>query len=311
MAISPLNDRIAKMTGKDGFYKLNIVFRNIANAARDETGVPLPWSDGKEIISSPLAERLHLLIQDIKNLEHPVDALFLLEAGRPSRSMSWTDMAAQIQRETGLTYIGVIYLNATAASFGKALFINRKTVAVRKFNQVWISDTPEIPSGDYFGVDALEVHLSPVHEGRIVVDHYMKCMALHAPMSLSSRLEFASWVRKHAEDAQLFFGDMNTFPDDGGPEMLRRITEDGALVDVTPDVDRTFFAFPQDVMAYPASTQFPPGTVIAHATSDTVWVRHASVLDRCLAQPHLGVYVTVCPITDASDHAMVLIELYW
>ena len=309
MAASPFNDRIAKKSDSSELYRLHVVFRNIANAQRDEAGAALPWTDGKEILSSPLAKRLDVLIKDIKELDPPADALFLLEAARPSQSMSWTEMAARIERETGLTYVGVTHINATAMSFGKALFVNRKTTAVRKFHQLWVSDTPEIPSGDYFGTDALEVHLSPVVHDRIVVDRVMRCMALHAPMALSSRLAFASWVRKHAEDADIFFGDTNTFPDDGGPEMLRRITEDGALVDVTPKVDRTFFAFPQDVMAYPASTQFPPDTCIAHATDDTVWVRHASVLDRCFARSRLPVHVEVHPITPASDHAAVSIRV--
>lgn len=150
MAAAPINDRIAKKSEPGILHRLNIAFRNIANAQRDEVGAALPWTDGKDILSSPLAERLHLLIEDVKNADPPPDALFLLEAARPSKSMSWTDMAAQIERETGLTYIGVAHLNGSALPFGKALFINRKTTAVRKFNQLWVSDTPELPSGDSF-----------------------------------------------------------------------------------------------------------------------------------------------------------------
>jgi hypothetical protein len=309
MAAPPINDRIAKKSDLTSLYRFNILFRNIANAQRDEVGAALPWTDGKEIISSPLATRLDLLIEDIKNSDPLPDALFLLEAARPSRSMSWTEMAARIERETGLTYIGVVHLNATALPFGKALFINRRTTAVRRFNQLWVSDTPEMPSGDYFGTDALEVHLSPVQEGRIVVDRTLRCMALHAPMALSSRLAFASWVRKHAEDADIFFGDTNTFEDDGGPEMLRLITEDGVLVDATPDVDRTFVAFPQDVMAYPSCKIFPPSTITSKVINETMWVRHVSVLDRCFARRGLPVDVKVYPITEASDHAMVSIRV--
>ena len=300
-----LNPQIAKMADKK--YPLHIAFRNIANAARDEDGAVLPWDPTGEKLKSPLAGRLGLLIADINAMANKPDALFLLEAGRPSCGTSWTRMAAQIEEETGLTYIGITYLNASRLPFGKALFVNRQRVAVRHFQQKYVSDTPSIPSGDYFGVDSLHVELSPVEDGRVVVDRKLSCLALHAPMMLASRLKFASWVRKQHSGYHLLFGDCNTFPDDGGPEMLHRITESDVLKDVTPFVERTFFAFPQDVFSVPLARrdEFGPPNVIAHETADSLWIRPSSVLDHCFAPRWFPVSVDVHPITMASDHTMV------
>lgn len=303
-----LNPKITKKAERPRTY--NIAFRNIANAKRDEEGAAYPWDPLGEKMRSPLYPRLQHIIDDIKKVSN-LDALFLLEAGRPSQGVSWTRMAATIEEETGLTYIGIYYLNGTDLPFGKALFINRSRVFAREIKQFYASTLPTVPSGAHMGCDVLRVEFSPVEDGLVVVDQRMVCCAVHAPMEHSARIAFAKWINSHHCYADFFFGDFNTFPDDGGAEMIWHITQDELLVDLTPDVRYTFSAFPQDVTPHPIDMKhiFSPPCEIVKETEDTVWVRHASVLDRVFGRNLLhSPRVLVHPPSKGSDHAMVSIH---
>lgn len=306
-----LNTKIAKTTECGNRRTYTIVFRNIANAKRDEEGAAFPWDPLGEKMKKPLYSRLQYIIDDIKGIQG-VDAVFLLEAGRPSQGISWTRMAATIEEETGLTYIGIYYLNGTESPFGKALFINRSRVAVRDIKQLYVSSLPTVPSGAHMGCDVLRVEFSPVEEGKIVIDQRATFCAVHAPMDYSARMLFAQWINKNHFYGDLFFGDFNTFPDDGGDLMIEHITQDGHLFEHTPDVPYTFSAFPQDVVPHPIDMKhtFGPPCEIIKETEDTVWVRHASVLDRVFARELVHTpRVIVYPDFRGSDHAMVSIQV--
>jgi hypothetical protein len=318
------NTKIAKFADSD--YKVNIYFRSLANAERDEIGAKLPYDQDKPAIGNPLANRLQTIIDDINNLEEKPDALFFTEANRSSLGRSWSSMAAEIEEKTGYTYKMCWSTNATAMSFGKALFVDQKRVFLRKGYQMYTTETSDIPSGDYFGNDVLIAHFSPVElvknesgsvEPKIVIDRVVKCMFVNAPIQLDSRLKLSSWINTYSEKEgiDVVFGDFNTFPDWGGDDMLKLITAEGKLVDLTPkDTVMTFFSFHHDVVSHPIDTKsmFGPPNEIVHETEDTIYVRHASVLDRVFARPDIVATVAtvvVHPLTDASDHSGVSIKI--
>jgi hypothetical protein len=305
-----VNPKIGKR-GPKGTYNLHIVFRNIANSVRDEQGSIVPWLSDEHKLSSPLEGRIQFVIDELNELNKkcPIDAFVVLEAGRPSGSLSWTDMAAMIEKQTGLTYMGIWMLNGTAMSFGKALFINRSRMFLRRAEQRYTSSDFWMPSGPGFGADIVILSLSPVENGLVVVDRGIECWVLHAPVDPTARSIYNDYVRMWSRlKGDIFFGDCNSFPNSTIPEISETLSH---LKEWTPaDVECTFAGFEQDVFAVPIDKrdQYGPPNEIVYEKDSTLWVRPSSVLDRVFADHCINVSkVEVHPITRASDHAMISI----
>ena len=145
---------ISRISNTGEEFNIKIGCMNIANAIRDET-------------QNPLYPR----IQEIGNMvktQQP-DVLVMLEAGRNSMGHTWTEMAAEIEKITNLVYIGIYLVNGTEAPFGKALFIDKKSVTYRTFERSWIGDTLyEKWEGDRYGSDIIKVNLYPVRDGKVI-----------------------------------------------------------------------------------------------------------------------------------------------
>ncbi len=300
-------------------FHMNVVTWNIANAARDEA-------------RSPLAFRLDNIIRVLisTNKSTPIDALVLLEAGRPSQGLTWTEMAAKIEKETGLSYIGIWRINATPMSFGKALFIDRERVAVNNIRQFWTDKSDEYWVGDYFGNDILTFNLHPVcfesSSFRVVRNVDLIVGIVHFPMSLEARLQLSEYLNDIGHIAQLWMGDFNTFEDDGGEKMIDIITQKGnpyARKNLVEHHDEeapyTFRAFPHDLISKPEefrSRMSKHSEVVGDAVDGVIQVRFASTFDRVFTKCDMECKVKVfSPIVIdpedgdemvASDHSPVM-----
>lgn len=295
---------IASVRDEKGCFDGNIKIytRNIGNAARDEA-------------HTPLADRVLGIIDDI--LEERPDVVILLEAGRPSGSMSWTEIAAWIEKETGLFYGGIKRINATLWSFGKAFFYNPNTVAVGKFWQHWTGGCDW--SGDGFGNDIVTLDVYPVVDKKVLIDGMFTVAAVHFPMKLDARLKTAQWLVANSNLFTVVMGDFNTFEDDGGPEMIKIITAEMNLVSLLPPDVITFKAFPHDLVEVPneklesLNSDF---VVVGECGPDKSLVLFSSHLDHCFwnvqngLPKNLGAYVAhVGKITAASDHAPIILKV--
>lgn len=295
----------------DGEIQRKIACWNIANAARDES-------------NNPLLDRISLIINQLK--EAKPDLFVALEAGRMSRGISWTTMALMIQNETGLEYIGIYRVNASFGKmgdqeslmgFGKAVFVNPKTMMINNTYQHWMtsSNTIKQASKPYnkFGSDVVQINCNPVVDGKAIHDIEYKLGFVHFPIERPARFKAASWLSEYLDNANVWMGDFNTFPDDGGPEMLRHIIlrnpEYSELVGYY-DVTKTFSAFEHDIVCVPKSRKeiilkTSPESIIVKEDDENIHVRFASVLDRILCKTSSRKFSyesNVYPLTDASDH---------
>lgn len=288
---------ITRYSNPNETFTISVCCRNIANAQRDET-------------MNPLFKRLPAIIRDMKESSHLTDIFVALEAGRPSQGHTWTEMASQIETETGMRYEHCSRLNASAMSFGKALFINPERVAISKVQQLWTSDEDiHIWGGDCFGNDILLVVVHPVKDGKVVTDLSLSVAFVHFPMKAEERVRVARWIQKWHMLADLWMGDFNTFST-GTPsaEEICKTIEGTSLKEIQPYGSKlTFQAFEHDLVKVPTSELhlISPESQIVDPTPDQnqmVSVRFASQLDRIFIKPTLLCTVLKGPITDASDH---------
>lgn len=309
----------------DDVNPITVAWWNIANAKRDED-------------MNPLADRLDMIIDQIKKNICP-DVLVLLEAGRPSKGMTWTEIAGKIEKETGLFYFGIRRINATLMSFGKAVFYNPKTIALDDLNQFWTKNRSGKWSGDHFGNDMLVFDAHPVIDNKVVVDKRLSIAAVHFPMKYEARIQVSQFVRNCSHNFDVVGGDFNTFADDGGKSMIEIITasecvdddhNDYALQEMLDESTKmTFKAFDHDVVEVPNhklpkgfsdpendNTDTEPYFTIIEQGPETSKVLFRSWLDHIFATKHLikragesNIYTQVGEITPASDHAWISIHI--
>jgi len=229
----------------------------------------------------------------------------------------FTEVAARIERETGLKYIGCFSINATPMSFGKALFINPKKAAFGgQMMQHWIRCDDFISkwTGSGFGNDALCVPIFPVYNGKVVIDRHVTIMAVHFPMSLADRLQNSKWLASISSIMSkntIVMGDFNTFSDDGGPDILRIIGEKWNHID---NDKVTFHAFPHDTITIPKGnlSLLSEETIIKEDLGDTYVVRPASILDHVFVHPDFPYTfdANVGHMTSASDHVSMSVTVH-
>lgn len=278
-------------------YTIGFATFNIANSAGDAKYKPLD------------EERLREIIKEMNKVKGKVSVFALLEAGRAG----WATKAAAIAEGTGYLYHSCHLLNATPMSFGKALFYDPERVAIHHVVQTWLDmDDPDNWGGAYFGNSILLIHVQPVVDQKIVLDATIRFAAVHFPLGLKDRLEAAAWVAYHGGFAEVWSGDFNTFEDEGGPEMIEIITKNG-LKKTTPQGAITFRAFEHDKV--PKSVDVIPtlnelSTYVPHPDDPTkILVNYAGGLDHTFVDPNLECKTVVCPLTDASDHALIYSEV--
>lgn len=299
--------------GKDMNLKIKITWWNIANAKRDED-------------MNPLADRLGFIIDEISALQ--TDVLILLEAGRPSKDLTWTEIAGKIEKGTGLTYLGIQRINATPMSFGKAVFYNLNTVVTNMFTQEWTSRKYGKWSGDHFGNDIIFFDVHPVIDQKVIINKHFRVAAAHLPMKLEARLQVSKWVRHNAgRSFDIIGGDFNTFKDDGGPKMITSITtcsnlttdDSLTLQEMLPqDTKFTFRAFSHDVVDVPNERLKYIGkhSAVVEEGPETSKVLFSSWLDHIFATKRFigkigkeSIMTQIGKITSASDHAPISLTI--
>lgn len=302
--------RIARNALKGETFTLTVGCWNIANARRDEE-------------YTPLSTRIRKIADHL--LKHPeIDVMVLLEANRPSGGRSFTSFAAEIEDVTGLRYIGVKYLNATENSFGKAVFVRPNKIFVSAFDQIPTGESEVHPlrestvrdytvaTGNYFGNDIVIVKAHPVaDDNRIIRDKSVSVGIVHFPMGREDRLQVSRWISDvHNNHVDVWMGDWNTFPDDGGDEMIGIITEKYPMVPKTKDF--TFRAFPHDLIRKPIDFVIPDGSEVVREDEESKMVRFRSCLDHVFVNPTFNDSVgeaVVSDLVDASDHALITVEV--
>ena len=301
-----LNQRIAmcsssedKPFSEDKPIYRNICVWNIANAQRDET-------------FCPLKSRLQGIIDYIKGLTEMPDILVLLEANRPSQGVPWTMMAADIEAQTGLRYHSCHTVNATPNSFGKAVFFNVNTVALKNVHHFWITEEEKSErwSGPYFGNDVIILEIFPVENQKVIIDKILKLGVVHFPMGKEDRLMASKWLRFFSGFANIWMGDYNTFPDDGGQEMIDIITEFELIHQNPKDTNEmTFQAYEHDCIEKDISfiPQLNSASTFKPKEDDPskILVRFSSVLDHVFTDPNIDCKVIINPLCPFSDHALI------
>lgn len=317
-ATSEPNPRIGRDAHPSESFRRYVMCLNIANAKRDDE-------------HNPLCDRIADICGHINRAPTPIDALILLEAGRPSRGISWTSMAASIENFTGLHYVGVRMLNATENPFGKALFIRRSTLALSGMAQRWISQQEHHWDGPHFGLDYLEMIFHPVVQEhavivsgrdpelltRVIRDRSVSFAAFHFPMDRASRMKAADYINQD-QCSDVLVGDFNTFPDDGGPEMIKVITSSCYRRKKMP-APYTFKAFEHDLVRKPADfrSQVNEHSEIVQENDDgTLSIRFASTLDHIFyyddnSDTKVGQGSYVLPMEGASDHEGMVVEVIY
>jgi endonuclease/exonuclease/phosphatase family metal-dependent hydrolase len=315
-----INPRLGRNAKPGEMFNLRFMCFNIANAERDE----------KE---NPLLGRLDEIIQAIKDVDPPIDAFVLLEANRPSQGKSWSSIAAEIEEATGYRYQALHILNGSNNPFGKALFVNPDTLICKTDQQSW-TEKKDVWSGGYWGnavscfalqpLVTEEVQLDPNPEKppaiirRVILDKQIRLGAVHFPMGRFDRMKVSDWLNAHYDDADIWMGDYNTFPDDGGDEMITRISAHRRLTHCDLGVPFTFKAFPHDLITKPSSfhSQMNEHSSVESEGVDkdgnpTINVRFASTLDHVFYHP--GNFelrnAFALPLTPASDHARVIVDV--
>lgn len=295
------------------FGKLKVACFNIANANRDEA-------------QTPLAGRLDAVCETIRSLN--CDVICLLEAGRPTRSLSWTDCASIIEKETGLTYYGVFKpLPPTPEReypLSKAIFYNVRRVFLKDVKQLYVPNKNDHQHDfKHNGNTVVVVTTIPLNDvkkktlGGIVPDEssFVKIGFSHFPMGREDRMHTARWLTRHASEWSFLMGDMNTFPDDGGPEMISTLNY--AYEELLPsDTPFTFKAFEHDLVNVGIDVPLNKESIVVSKTDTHKCVRFSSWLDHAFASKNQSSYPREASarlakemVEGISDHWPVLLEI--
>lgn len=324
-----LNERLARNSKPNEEFHLRVMCFNIANAKRDEEFKPL------------LTRIIHIVKMINRIQSGGMDAFILLEAGRSSVHRTWSMIASYIEEQTGFRYVFNHYLNSSNDSFSKCLFIDPSRVACLWDKQMWTEygHKKDFWSGAGFWGNSVslfqlfpvvheQIQLDPNPEKpkttvrRVIADAWVNIGACHFPPGgMADRIKASNWLRDHASEADIWMGDFNTYPDDGGEEMIKIITSNG-LVQCDLKVPFTFKCFDHDIVTKPASFEekINPESKIIERTTDKdgnpiIKVLFASVLDHVF---HHGekmkkrVEIKYAKALDvdhnASDHAPVYVD---
>ena len=306
------NPEIGRNNTEALYLHLRVGCWNIANAGRDEE-------------NNPLSERLGAILAHIGKQED-LDVLVFLEAGRKSRDIPWVAMASLIEQATGMEYGGLQRDNGTENPFAKAYFFRRRTCALVETKQTWLDKDGALVAGPGFGNSVTTLTVLPVvHDEvdgkikrRVLRDTPLKVSFVHLPMRADHRMQCIELLKDY--DSHIIMGDCNTFPDDGGPEMIDVMVQAG-WKSMLPEGAITFTAFPHDLCKKAASYREqvnPESEIVSENPDGTINVRFSSPLDQVFLRASWddpeynvfnGVEVGVHPNLFASDHALIIAEV--
>jgi hypothetical protein len=236
------------------------------------------------------------------------DFAILLEAGRSSQGHNFTQMAGEIEAETGLQFVCCYRTNPTELSFAKSLFVNPATIIPLEVTRKWTRGDGTICDGEYFGNDILIAKLAPVQARKHVYDKLLIVAATHFPMDTDARLRVAQWLADASHTFDHLVGDMNVFIDRRGQDQLD-ILESQFISTLPADTVSTYRDFDHNVKIGPnacipvAATVIGPGD--EPGTSKFIF---EGWLDRAYQSKHSSISArsVVGTLTHASDHAPII-----
>lgn len=288
----------------DGIPKLVVVVSNCANSAREEAPDGLPLLSRAE----KYAERLASISAP------PVDIIVVLEAGRSTQGHRWSKIQRIIEKKTGLVSYGCYPVNNTGGGMAKHVFYNPARVFLKSVIQEWVPCGKNI-GGPGYGQSSLRITAQPVISGKVIIDHTAIVYATHLSMNLEARMAavtyFANLPKKYLNVTVI--GDMNAFPDSGGPEMIQTMIAAGFRECLPNDTKYTFSAFPTDTLSVPTETLktfHPHSQVIRELDSTMTLVRPKSWLDHSFStDPEAVASVYDTTSNGESDHDAVITEI--
>ena len=270
----------------------NLVTFNIANALNDEKSETFRF-----------AKRLTAVITEIKK-GFP-DVLCLQEL-RDCKSLDDTSVLTamsilmEIMGETGLMIAAMERVGPIENPMWRATLYNPTKLFHLGSRPHWLNaeKQPTVPGTNVNGslamiLESKFAQFTPItraslrksdgtcHPASFMADVGFSVFNAHFPIEKRHRVETSEFVRDlsatHRGEIYFVVGDMNTFFDDGGDEMMQ-IMQSGGLVDFLPPGTKTFKSFPHD-------------------SFQTV-----STLDHLFGSVSLGYQVINCRVFDSVDY---------
>lgn len=305
--------------------KLVVVVSNCANSARDDDilkgGIPLLSRADKYAkrlgeIGKPPEDTSEPYTQQYATPEVtcPVDIIVVLEAGRSTQGQRWSKIQRKIEKETGLVSYGCYPVNNTGNPMGKHVFYNPNRVFIQSVTQEWVPCGKNI-GGPGYGQSSLRITVRPVISGKVIVDHAAIVYATHLSMNEEARMAaveyFAKLPQKYLKLTVI--GDMNTFPDSSGPEMIKKMIAAGFRECLPDNTQYTFSAFPTDTLSVPTETLatfHPHSQVIRELDNNMTLVRPVTWLDHSFStDPDTVAYIHDTISQGESDHSAVVTKI--
>lgn len=227
---------------------------NVANARGDEMSED--WRFGK---------RIQYVIDEINKT--PSDVVLIQEIRKcwnadKSEVLTPSDIAYLIAKGTGLTIAAFERVGITELAFWRLTLYNSSTLFhlgskphwinaeglshIPGTHQQWGNLIIESKFAQYEEVDVSKLPAGSVPELTFIPEKTFTVFNVHFPLGREHRMTTSEYIKNIKCDSTCWFalGDMNTFYDDGGAEMIEIMTSTGAK-DIAPDCP-TFSSFPHD-----------------------------------------------------------------
>jgi hypothetical protein len=145
-------------------------------------------------------------------------------------------------------------------------------------------------------------------DGKVIIDKKVVVGATHFPTALENRLNTAKWIMENSNLFDVIMGDFNTFPQNGGPEMIE-ILKSKLISRLPPETSTPFRAFAYDTIMVPNEKMdlLPDAIVLKKGEKETEvapnsWLDHpGEAWMTCGRSPHHGGKVAMIS-KRSSDH---------
>lgn len=304
---------------------IKVVYRNIACSKYDE-------------MNNPLWDRIIEMSKEYKSLEP--DILILIESGRGSKGHCWEEIVKIIENETNLKYKGVKRVGTKETALGKSIFINTKTIDLVNFDQYWMnldnnkihnfSTNDQLPFDD--GPDVITVTIKSLVYLNDEQNRTFTIGVVHLPKSRDKRISMVDWLIQNRYLFQIILGDFNTFPNDGsyiffhlslqtlifqlinylgGPEMIKKLDQ-YMIPLLKEDKKPTFRGFPNDIISVNNNDleHFKDSLIIEKGENETKIIPSGQLDHVYLSDKKLSCKSSICYLTNTSDHASLIVNIY-
>jgi endonuclease/exonuclease/phosphatase family metal-dependent hydrolase len=168
--------------------------------------------------------------------------------------------------------------------------------------------------GPYYGLDLIVINCHPVSQKEeAIVNKNLRVAAIHFLTGEADRMETAKWLSRNYHLFDMVMGDFNTFSDKKGPEM-KSILETNMQSMILQKENKiiTYKGFSHDVVSIKNEcVHLIPEAVVLEVKEKETKLVASDWLDHVYSPTNkkLKCKVTVCPVSQASDHALICAEV--